>query len=156
MSDEGPRDAPARRRQIEKLLELHGRVQAVVLQLRTESEALAAPADSDGEGDDRPVGLAALTRLITTLNEVLTTARRSEAHLQSEIDDRAGAEDDEEELPPGLSRFVAERGQNPNFEYWTESDPVRGRVLHWRERTGAGWVRGRGILHERPHDWIHE
>jgi len=155
VSDERPSDAPPRLQQIQRLLELHGRVQAVVLQLRAESEALAAPVDSDGEGDDRPVGLAALTRLITTLNEVLTTARRSEAHLQSEIEYQAGSDEDTE-LPPGLARFISERSQNPNFEYWTELDPIRGCVLHWRERTGGGWVRGRGILHERPHDWLHE
>ena len=57
-------------------------------------------------------------------------------------------------LPAPLSRFLAERSQNPNFSYEVHQDLVRGWVISWKEYTAQGFVRGFGQFYERPYAWL--
>lgn len=57
-------------------------------------------------------------------------------------------------LPAPLSRFLAERSQNPHFSYKVHQDPVRGWVISWKEYTAQGFVRGFGQFYERPYAWL--
>ncbi len=59
-------------------------------------------------------------------------------------------------LPGPLSRFLAERSQNPRFSYKVHQDPVRGWIIAWKEYTAAGMVRGYGQFYERPYAWLDE
>jgi hypothetical protein len=57
-------------------------------------------------------------------------------------------------LPAPLSRFLAERSQNPHFSCEVLQDPVRGWVIRWKEYTAQGIVRGFGQFYERPYAWL--
>lgn len=57
-------------------------------------------------------------------------------------------------LPAPLSRFLAERSQNPHFSYEVHQDLVRGWVISWKEYTAQGLVRGFGQFYERPYAWL--
>jgi hypothetical protein len=57
-------------------------------------------------------------------------------------------------LPAALSRFLAERTQNPRFSYEVRQDPVRGWIISWKEYTQQGIVRGYGQFYERPYAWL--
>jgi hypothetical protein len=61
-----------------------------------------------------------------------------------------------EELPAALARFLAERATSPGFTYETSHDPVRGWIIHWKQFTSDGTVRGAGHLAERPYAWLDE
>ncbi len=56
-----------------------------------------------------------------------------------------------ERLPPLLARFVANRRENPGFEYELEQDEIRGWIVRWKEYTDGGTVRSSGQLYERPY-----
>jgi hypothetical protein len=57
-------------------------------------------------------------------------------------------------LPPALARFLAERKDTPGFTYTVRQDLVRGWIVHWKEYTARGTVRGSGQLYERPFAWL--
>jgi hypothetical protein len=57
-------------------------------------------------------------------------------------------------LPATLARFLAERKQFPGFTYEVTQDEVRGWVIHWKEMTTHGTVRGAGQFYERPYAWL--
>ncbi len=59
-------------------------------------------------------------------------------------------------LPAPLSRFLAERSQNPHFSYKVHQDPVRGWIISWKEYTAQGFVRGFGQFYERPYAWLED
>ncbi len=146
----------ARRDHYVRILEFYQHVRDLLLQLRADVDALSAPSTTTTRSD-RPEGVALLTRLTSALEEVLETARSGEGQIHRELtrlleEDSSG----EDDLPPGLARFVADRASSPGFKYEVEHDPIRGRVLKWTEYTEEGWVRGSGLLYENPHAWIEE
>jgi len=139
-----------------RILEFYQHVRDILLQLRADVDALSTPSTTTTQAD-RPEGVALLTRLTSALDEVLETARSGEGQIHRELtrilEEGTGNEDD---LPPGLARFVADRASSPGFEYEVAHDIIRGRVLKWTEHTEDGWVRGSGLLYENPHAWIEE
>ena len=151
-----PNPKDAQRDHYVRILEFYQHVRDLLLQLRADVDALSTPSSTTTRSD-RPEGVALLTRLTSALDEVLETARTGEGQIHRELtrilEDGTGSEDD---LPPGLARFVADRASSPGFEYDVDHDPIRGRVLRWTERTEEGWVRGSGLLYENPHAWIEE
>lgn len=60
------------------------------------------------------------------------------------------------DLPPHISRFLAERSKLEDFHYDVRQDPVRGWIIRWKEYTSDGTVRGFGQIYERPHAWLEE
>jgi hypothetical protein len=59
-------------------------------------------------------------------------------------------------LPPAMARFLAERQRTPGFTYKVRQDEVRGWIIHWKEYTHRGTVRGSGQFYERPYAWLDE
>lgn len=59
-------------------------------------------------------------------------------------------------LPPAMARFLAERQRTPGFTYEVREDEVRGWIIHWKEYTHRGTVRGSGQFYERPYAWLDE
>jgi len=59
-------------------------------------------------------------------------------------------------LPPSLARFLRERQQTADCHIEVLHDPERGWVVHWKEYTFEGVLRGGGQFAERPYAWLEE
>lgn len=59
-----------------------------------------------------------------------------------------------EGLPDAMLRFLATRQAGPGFTYVLDRDAIRGWVIHWKEYTDKGAVRGSGHFYERPYAWL--
>ncbi|HUF76103.1 MAG TPA: hypothetical protein VMM35_07480 [Longimicrobiales bacterium] len=145
------------RREYAQLLRLHDRLS---VQLRRIRDELEAP------------GTGALVREITrrtgstpgeTLSEVLASVEQgirslklAASRAQLALLERHEEVDVEgiDNLPPSLSRFLAERGESSQFHYDVLQDEVRGWVVRWKERTHDGDIRGCGQFYERPYAWL--
>ncbi|GEM_PF-971535 len=139
----------------ERLLRFQHRVDTVLNGLRDEASTLFP--DLDPEERARWEGTGSLPQLLLALDEVEEMVRRNQARVRAEVNLLKGAAGtDEDPLPPGLARFVAERSIVPGFEYTVERDSLKGRVLRWRIRTPEGWIRAAGLLPENPHAWLDE
>jgi hypothetical protein len=57
-------------------------------------------------------------------------------------------------LPEAMLRFLATRQAVPGFTYELDRDAIRGWVIHWKEYTDKGVVRGAGHFYERPYAWL--
>jgi hypothetical protein len=53
-----------------------------------------------------------------------------------------------------MLRFLATRQAGPGFTYHLDRDAIRGWVIHWKEYTDKGAVRGSGHFYERPYAWL--
>ena len=82
-----------------------------------------------------------------------------ESEVQGALLEEPGEEftvDGVSNLPVPLGRFLAERSQDPGFQYDVVQDEVRGWVIRWKEYTHRGTVRGYGQFYERPYAWLDE
>ena len=82
-----------------------------------------------------------------------------ESEVQGALLEEPGEEftvDGVSNLPVTLGRFLAERSQDPGFQYDVVQDEVRGWVIRWKEYTQRGTVRGYGQFYERPYAWLDE
>ncbi|TVR62968.1 MAG: hypothetical protein EA422_10380 [Gemmatimonadales bacterium] len=139
----------------ERLVHFQHRVNTVLDGLRDEASALFPDLEADEKS--RWEGAGSLPQLHLALDEVEEMVRRTQARLRAEVNLLKGeAVEDEDPLPAGLARFVAERSIVPGFEYTVEIDSLKGRVLRWRIRTPEGWIRAAGLLPENPHSWLDE
>jgi len=57
-------------------------------------------------------------------------------------------------LPEPMLRFLATRQASGGFTYELDRDAIRGWVIHWKEFTDKGVVRGAGHFYERPYAWL--
>jgi hypothetical protein len=61
---------------------------------------------------------------------------------------------DADGLPEAMLRFLATRQAAGGFTYELDRDAIRGWVIHWKEFTDKGVVRGAGHFYERPYAWL--
>ncbi len=80
----------------------------------------------------------------------------SETRHQAMEETPAFATTEIENLPPTLSRFLAERAQSPGFSYEVREDAVRGWIIRWKEYQENGTIRGCGQFYERPYAWLED
>jgi len=97
-------------------------------------------------------------RITTGVEGAIREIKVFESEIQKELLDDPGEFTIEgvSNLPAPLSRFLAERTQNPLFSYEVRQDPVRGWIISWKEFTNTGMVRGFGQFYERPYAWLDE
>jgi len=142
-----------------QLAQLHERVRSQIEALRREIDAPATSAIlrqlDAGQGSSLGLGVS---RLLSSLNQVLVATEASNAAIDSEMRKIVGDAGPTvaRGLPPGLRRFVEDRSNLPGFEFDLGRDPDRGVTVHWRELSNDGTVRGSGTLFEHPHGWIGE
>jgi hypothetical protein len=53
-----------------------------------------------------------------------------------------------------MLRFLATRQAAGGFTYELDRDAIWGWVIHWKEFTDKGVVRGAGHFYERPYAWL--
>ncbi len=145
------------RREYAQLLRLHDRLGVQLRRVRDELEApgtnalvreiLRRTGDAPGES---------MSEILASVEEALRTLKMASSKAQLSLLERHEAHevDGVPNLPPSLSRFLAERVESPHFEYSVRQDEVRGWVIRWKERTGAGAIRGCGQFYERPYAWL--
>lgn len=80
--------------------------------------------------------------------ELLAPQKEKAKSLGRETDPAA------EGLPEAMLRFLATRQAVPGFTYELDRDAIRGWVIHWKEFTDKGAVRGAGHFYERPYAWL--
>lgn len=140
-----------------QMVRLHDRVRHALREMRDELDSPAVQRVVRSLEEEHKGRVATpLDRLRVALDEAVATSEATGREVASELTRFSagrGAED-EDELPPGLARFVAERSSFPGFRYETTRDPLRGWVLRWREVLEDGSMRAGGILYERPHAWM--
>ena len=100
-----------------------------------------------------------LSEVKTSVEEAIKALKLSQSHLRTAVAARpeatvavAGIQN----LPAYLQRFLAERADQPGFNYWVDQDPVRGWIIRWKEYTHRGTVRGYGQICERPYAWLED
>jgi hypothetical protein len=101
----------------------------------------------------------ALEEVRDRVQETLRAAQvcQSEIHRELMVNpSRPGMVDGPSNLPSVMVRFLAERQRTPGFTYEVGQDEVRGWVIHWKEYTQRGTVRGSGRFYERPYAWLDE
>lgn len=101
----------------------------------------------------------ALAEVRDRVQETLRAAQvcQSEIHRELMVNPgRAHVVDGPSNLPPVMARFLAERQRTPGFTYELRQDEVRGWIIHWKEYTHRGTVRGSGQFYERPYAWLDE
>jgi hypothetical protein len=145
------------RREYAQLLRLHERLTSQLRRIRDELEAPgtgalvreimrrtgASPAEALGE-------------VLSSVEEALRSLKLAASQAQlALLEHRADVEvEGIPNLPPNLSRFLAERAESTHFEYEVLQDEVRGWVIRWKERTTGGGIRGCGQFYERPYAWL--
>ena len=145
------------KREYGQLLHLHARL---LRQLQEIRDDLAAPGTGaiirsirrrTGSSPDE-----GLSDIATNVEEAIRALKLSESRVREEI--MASHEHAEVEgisnLPAPLARFLAERQELPGFTFEVIQDENRGWIIHWKEYTEAGTVRGSGQFYERPYAWL--
>ena len=100
-----------------------------------------------------------LSELKTSVEEAIKSLKMSQSQIQTAITERPEAAVEVtgiQNLPAYLQRFLAERADQPGFNYWVDQDPVRGWIIRWKEYTHRGTVRGYGQICERPYAWLED
>lgn len=154
---EDQRDREAR--DLSQLMRIHERLLSQLREVRSE---LKTPATSEileklrsriGTKPDIAFG-----QITAAVEEGIRSLMVFESEIKQELfadSDDIGVEEIPD-LPPHLSRFLAERAKLPGFRFEVLQDPVRGWVIRWKEYTDRGTIRGFGQIFERPHAWLVE
>lgn len=145
------------RREYAQLLRLHDRLSVQLRRIRDELEAPGTGAlvreitrrtgNTPGE---------TLTEVLSSVEQALRSLKLAASRAQLALLERHEEVDIEgiDNLPPSLSRFLAERGESSSFHYDVVQDEVRGWVVRWKERATDGEIRGCGQFYERPYAWL--
>lgn len=147
----------SRGRSYTQLLRQQGRTLQVLSDLKKEIDA---PATRELIRRLRSTRGGAVEEAFTSVVKGVEDTLRAVHHCQSEIQRELARpleelpEDGPDNLPPALIRFLAERSESPGFSYEVRRDENRGWVIHWKEYTERGTVRGSGQFYERPYAWI--
>ena len=145
------------RREYAQLLRLHERL---TVQLRRIRDELEAPGTGALVREiTRRTGASpneALSEVLGAVEEALRSLKLAASQAQlALIENRPEIEiEGITNLPPTLSRFLAERAESSGFRYDVIQDEVRGWVIRWKERTTDGRIRGHGQVYERPYAWL--
>ncbi len=144
---------------LERLRKFHERTLA---QLQTLVDDVASPEARTLVLEVRKAAGLQMEDPIAQVMAKLEEAVRAVQFLQSEIQRQNGGGprlaggDHPANLPAYLSRFLAEREGTPGFHFEVTQDLERGWVIHWKEYTERGTVRGSGHFSERPYAWLDE
>jgi hypothetical protein len=97
-------------------------------------------------------------RVLDKLQDTLRAAQVCQSDIHRELVAVPGEDpmDGPDNLPGALARFLVERKGTPGFTYTVRQDAVRGWIIHWKEYTHRGTVRGSGQFYERPYAWLDE
>ena len=156
---EGTLNTSGAKREYAQLLHLHTRILSQLKEIR---EHLIAPGTLEivsairrrtGANPD-----SALSEITTAVEQAILALKLSEAQIRDEVmeDFENPQIDGVANLPATLARFLAERRDMPGFTYEVLHDENRGWIIHWKEFTQTGSVRGSGQFYERPYAWIDE
>lgn len=145
------------RREYAQLLRLHDRLGVQLRRVRDELEAPGTNAlvreilRRTGDAPGEPIA-----EVLSSVEEALRTLKMASSQAQLSLLERHEVHevDGVPNLPPTLSRFLAERAESQHFEYTVRQDEVRGWVIRWKERTSGGAIRGCGQFYERPYAWL--
>ena len=147
-------------REYSQLLRMQERLLSQFLRIRDE---LVAPLTESLLHEIRNrTGSAPTQTVADVLSEVeggIRALKILESEVQGALLEEPGEEftvDGVSNLPVTLGRFLAERSQDPGFQYDVVQDEVRGWVIRWKEYTQRGTVRGYGQFYERPYAWLDE
>jgi hypothetical protein len=155
MADGGDTQAQAKR-EYTQLLRLHEQLLAPFLRARDELAAsgttglLKVIKGRTGSAPD-------LGPVREAIEEAIRALKLSESQIQAAIHDDPDVAFEIEgihNMPAYLQRFLAERQDNPGFQYEVHQDSVRGWMVCWKEYTTRGTVRGYGQFCERPYAWL--
>jgi hypothetical protein len=152
---QAPRHA---KREYTQLLRLHEQLLAEFARAR---DQLTAPG-TDGlvkQIKSRTGTSPDLSDVKTSVEEAIKALKLSQSHIQTAVTQRPEATVEVagiQNLPAYLQRFLAERADQPGFNYWVDQDPVRGWIIRWKEYTHRGTVRGYGQICERPYAWLED
>jgi len=152
---QAPRHA---KREYTQLLRLHEQLLADFARAR---DQLTAPG-TDGlvkQIKSRTGTSPDLSDVKTSVEEAIKALKLSQSHIQTAVTERPEATVEVagiQNLPAYLQRFLAERADQPGFNYWVDQDPVRGWIIRWKEYTHRGTVRGYGQICERPYAWLED
>ena len=130
--------------------------------LRIQDELVAPLTESLLHEIRNRTGSAPTQTVADVLSEVeggIRALKILESEVQGALLEEPGEEftvDGVSNLPVTLGRFLAERSQDPGFQYDVVQDEVRGWVIRWKEYTQRGTVRGYGQFYERPYAWLDE
>lgn len=144
------------KREYTQLLRLHEQLLAEFQRARDE---LLAPGTESlvKEIKGRTGSAPDLTEIKTAVEESIRALKLSQSHIRTAVSDDMDRSFEIEgiaNMPAYLQRFLAERAQEPGFEYEVTQDPVRGWIVKWKEYTNRGTVRGYGQICERPYAWL--
>lgn len=150
---------PKAHRELSQLMRLHERIMAELQDVRAELEAPSTAAvlrklrNSTSTAPDEAFG-----RITASVEEAIRALQVFESEVKRELlaDQEDVALEGLPDLPPALSRFLAERSQREGFSYVIDEDEVRGWIIRWKEYTDEGTIRGYGQIYERPHAWLEE
>lgn len=145
------------RREYAQLLRLHDRLSVQLRRIRDELEAPGTGAlvreitrrTGNAPGETLSEVLASVEQALRSLKLAASRAQLALLERHEEVDVEGI-----DNLPPSLSRFLAERKESSNFHYEVIQDEVRGWIVRWKERTSDGHIRGRGQFYERPYAWL--
>ena len=147
-------------REYSQLLRMQERLLSQFLRIRDE---LVAPLTESLLHEIRNRTGSAPTQTVADVLSEVEGGIRALKILESEVQGALLKEPGEEftvdgvsNLPVTLGRFLAERSQDPGFQYDVVQDEVRGWVIRWKEYTQRGTVRGYGQFYERPYAWLDE
>jgi hypothetical protein len=140
---------------LSQLLKLHDRVMHDLQQIRDE---LVAPTTKrmvsrfHSQTGSNPEGVGPV---IAAVEEAIRTIKLSESKLRTEMTRKhpEAQIDGIDNMPAALSRFIADRAQNPGFQFNVIHDENRGWIVRWKEYW-EGNVRGSGQFYERPYAWL--
>ncbi|NIP97588.1 MAG: hypothetical protein GWO24_30815 [Akkermansiaceae bacterium] len=144
-------------RELAQLLRLHERLLGELQQVRdeliaptTKKVVQALHAKSGGS-------VGGLGPIMTSVEEAIRALKLSESKLRNALLEDQDEADVEgiDNLPPALARFLAERTENPGFQYEVIQDENRGWIIYWKEYW-SGKVRGSGQFYERPYAWLED
>lgn len=154
-----PRASTGReQREFTTLLRLQHRLLAHLERLRDE---LAAPATGtlvrrlQQSAGSRAAAHAPTVR--ASIEEAIRTLKAWGSEIEDEMANPATeilAHTPVQGLPASLARFLAERRQTGECRIDVLHDPERGWIIHWKEYTHDGKLRGGGQFAERPYAWL--
>lgn len=145
-----------------QLLQLHEEIRSRLVGLLKQAEAPAirevvreAVRTGEPSAERAAERLAELSR---NVEAALRVAHASQEELKRDLADADGGIDLESlaNLPARLTRFIAERRDNPGFHYEVARDPARGWTVRWKEYGSDGLIAGSGQFCERPYRWPDE
>jgi len=95
-----------------------------------------------------------VTEVVAKVEDAIRAAQCCESEIHRELVASQGKQTASapSNMPVALDRFLAERRDSPGFTFGMGQDPVRGRVIRWKEYSEeTGTVRGVGQFYERPY-----